>query len=392
MVRYRTLQEDEMKTGKTLQELAAELDRQSKSKKDLLAPTSRVEMVAAEKRTLIRVGDVTLDGVRKEAHDQIAQHTKIPQQYYNRMQQEAPALLANNVNTWFQKFPAVRLLRGMDNQLRAFLSDGYRPLENYDLAEAVFPVLSDIGVQVLSCDVTDQHLYIKGVDMKVARELEVKGLGLGKGHQHFDKLCPAIVIRNSEIGFGALAVETSVWTEGCTNLVVMRERSMRRRHIGAKGDLEGEDIYRVLSDQTRRVTDAALWLKVRDVVKAAFNEARFDALCDELRQTTEQRIEGDPVKVVEFTAHKFALNEQERGGVLNHLIRGGDFTRYGLYNAVTRAAEDVGNYDRASELEALGGKIIDLPQTQWKTISEADDAAIKAVLGNKRRQELADAA
>jgi hypothetical protein len=53
------------------------------------------------------------------------------------------------------------------------------------------------------------------------------------------------------------------------------------------------------------------------------------------------------------------------------LIEGGSLTQYGLHAAVTRAAQDVADYDRATELEYAGGKIIELPKTEWKVLSEA---------------------
>ena len=40
-------------------------------------------------------------------------------------------------------------------------------------------------------------------------------------------------------------------------------------------------------------------------------------------------------------------------------------------NAVTRTAEDVESYDRASELEALGGAVVDLHARDWQQIATA---------------------
>ena len=47
---------------------------------------------------------------------------------------------------------------------------------------------------------------------------------------------------------------------------------------------------------------------------------------------------------------------------------------YGLVQAVTRASQDVEDYDRASEMEQLGGQILELAPGQWRTISEARGA------------------
>ena len=70
-------------------------------------------------------------------------------------------------------------------------------------------------------------------------------------------------------------------------------------------------------------------------------------------------------------ANRYALNEQERAGVLRHLIAYADLTGYGLVNAVTHYSQDVDDYDRATEFEALGGRLIELPQSEWKSLAEA---------------------
>ena len=62
------------------------------------------------------------------------------------------------------------------------------------------------------------------------------------------------------------------------------------------------------------------------------------------------------------------MSESESGGVLKHLIAGGDLSGYGIMNAVTRQAEDVDNYDRATEFERFGGMITGWTVADWKTV------------------------
>ena len=83
-----------MKTGKTLQELAIEIDRQFKTKKDYVASTGVMEMVPIADGVAMTLGDKGAFTVGDIAHDQIAEHTKIPQGYYDRMLREDRALLA----------------------------------------------------------------------------------------------------------------------------------------------------------------------------------------------------------------------------------------------------------------------------------------------------------
>jgi cytochrome P450 len=73
---------------------------------------------------------------------------------------------------------------------------------------------------------------------------------------------------------------------------------MKKYHLGAR---IGEDLTGFLTDHTRKLTDAALWAQVRDVVAGAFERAKFDALVQQIQGTTDRRIEGDPIQVVEVT-------------------------------------------------------------------------------------------
>lgn len=358
-----------MKTGKTLVELATEIQRQASAKRDFIVPTERLEMRHLENGHHLGFGDQEV-GVNKLAHGQIAEHTGIPVKYYERMRDEAPALLSDNVNEWFRRYPAPRMVRTLDGNARAFLSDKYRPLENSDLAEAVLPPLLNLGVEVISCEITERRCYIKAVDQRINKDIPSgKRMGDG-GHTIFDTVCPAIVISNSEVGMGMLSVETSIFTRACTNLATFSNRSVRKYHTGARHEL-GEGIYGLLSDKTRKVTDAALWMQVRDIVANAFEKAQFEAYANEMAGMAEQPIKGDIVEVVNLTAKQFGVNDTEKKSILDHLIKGGDLTRYGLFNAITRTAEDLDSYDRATEFERLGGQIVELGKNEWERIAEA---------------------
>jgi hypothetical protein len=78
------------------------------------------------------------------------------------------------------------------------------------------------------------------------------------------------------------------------------------------------------------------------------------------------------VKAVEVTAKAIGLNESESGLVLNHLIQSGDLSKFGMLNAVTRTAEDIDSYDRASELERLGSSVLYLPASTWREVATAN--------------------
>lgn len=350
-----------MKTGRTLQDLAAELDRQASSKKDYLADTRAIKLEA----TADAACPVILQGVnggmplRSTAHSQLAESLRIPKPYYDRMLAEAPDLLAANANRWLEKQPARKLVRTLDGQVRAFLSDSYRPLDNLELAEAVLPKLIGLDAMVVSGEVTENRFYLKAVTARIAGEVK-----------QGDVIQAGLVVSNSEVGQGSLRVEALDYRLVCTNGMI-RETAVRKAHLGrgARGLDAIEDAREFFRTETRAADDRAFFLKVGDAVGSMFDEGRFNQRLNQYRDAQAVVIEADPVRVVEATAKRFQLTDKERVSVMAHLIRGGDLSAWGVANAVTRTAEDADQYDRATELESIGGKVVELSPSDWKAIA-----------------------
>lgn len=358
-----------MKAGLTLQAMAAEIERRALAKRDVVVSTKHVQMLDD---TSLVMGDYEVMSVNKTAHGQIAAHCGIPKPYYDRMLADDPRLLAENVNTWFHKNPTKRLVRGLDGTARAFLSDRYKPLENEDLARAVLPPVMEMGLDVMSSQFTETRLYMKFVDPSVTRELAARGGAFGDGqHNIIRMLAPALTVSNSEVGEGALAIMGGVYDGWCSNLASFGERSTRKHHVGGRHAIADDATYALLSDKTRQLTDAATWAQVGDVVRGAFNRAHFDALCDKIEGTQKDKIEGDPVQVVKLTTSRFGLSEGTGTDILRHLIEGGDLSRYGLFNAVTRASQDQEDYDTATAMERHGAQLIELPASEWREMALA---------------------
>lgn len=361
-----------MKTGKTLQELALEIERQYETKKDYVASTTLMRVGADLK---LELGEKGAYPINDHTHDQIGAHTGIPSKYYDKMRAEAPELLATNVNRWFEKYPAARMVRTLDGKARAFLSDKYNPLDNYDFAGATLPILSERKLKVMSCEVTERRLYIKAVDERLFRDVPV-GHKMGDGsHKIFDTCAPAIILSNSEVGAGRLVIETGVYTSACTNLALFAKGGMKRTHVGARHKLlegvEVSDLDAILSARTKSKTMEAMWLQVRDVLRAAFDEKIMGQRLEQLAETAGRKIEGKVEKVMEVVQERFSLNDGEKDSVFKHLIEGGNLSQYGLHAAITRAAQDVESYDRATEMEYLGGKVVELPRSEWAQLNAA---------------------
>ena len=362
-----------MKEGSSLQELARQLEAEQKTKRDFVAPTTELEMSVLDPNAsahanhadvpetvahAIRVNGYGAFDINEIAHEQIASRVGIPQKYYDRMRREAPHLLNENVNHWFARTPEKRMIRTLSGTARAFLSDRYRPLDNLDMAQTVLPVLHDMGVRVESSALTDRRLYIKAVTPKMTAEVK-------KG----DVVQAGIVVSNSEVGLGSVKVEPMVFRLVCSNGLIVPDYGQKRYHVGRA--LEAEESQAIYRDETLAADDAAFLMKVQDTVRLAVDQAKFAHLVNRLRDAAGEPLSGNPVSAVELMANRHALTQDESGGVLRHLVTGGDFSRYGLLNAVTRTSQEVADYDRATELERLGGKIMTLDTQEWRELAVA---------------------
>ena len=353
-----------MKSGRSLVNLAQELERQLTTKRDLVVPSSLLQCRTDEGGDLKLIIDAKQGdgeyGVTELARRQLADKLKIPFTYFERMRTEQPALLDRNVNTWLQSDDDRRMIRTLDGQVRAVLSDRYRRLDNFDLAENVLPILQRLeGARFESVELTDTKMYLKVVTPRVEYEIAPG-----------DVVQAGIVISNSEVGCGTLSVQPLVFRLVCRNGLIAPDRVLRKTHVGRTLHKD-DDPVSVFRDDTLAADDKAFFLKVRDVVEAAVSEATFRQVAQKMQKARDIRLTGDPVKAVEVLANRYTLNESERAGVLRHLIVEGDLSAYGLVNAVTHFSQGVEDYDRATEFEALGGKLIDLPASEWKELAEA---------------------
>lgn len=372
------MQATELDIGRTadLAEFAAELRRQREAREDFVADTRRIGFYSGQDGSAMEIDGVyEADGdevgvsrlfpVNDHAHGQIAARVGIPKRYYDRMRGDAPALLDSNVRHWLHSKPEKRMIRVLDGRVRAFLSDRYRRMDNFELAEgAILPALSDVpGLVVKAAAISDLRMYVKVVLPSLAGEVKVG-----------DVVCAGVEISNSEVGSGSLAVVPRLYQLVCANgLVVPREAiggmTLRKYHVGRRVEESEENALAVFTDETLAADDRALFLKVRDVIKAALDETVFATLVGQMQDLAEERIPVvDVPAAVERLADRFDLSETEGKSILSHLIEGGDLSSWGYTSAITRSAQDVDSYDREAEIERVGGAFAMIPSREREAL------------------------
>lgn len=354
-----------MKTGSTLDNLIEKLAYQHSHKLDLVVPAklmhcetrsdSQCDLVVARDTGPARYH------ITDHACAQMAKKLDIPYAYFKRMREFAPELLDYNVNSWLQRnLSDTYMVRTLDWRARAFLSNRYRKLDNFDLAKSVVPVLRELpGARFESVALTESKLYLKVVSERVQCEVAPG-----------DIVQAGVIVSNSEIGSGSLRVEPLIYRLKCSNGLIAADRSLRKYHAG-KQLIADDDLVVEYQADTLAARDAAVFLQVRDMVRTAVSDTTLQLISDKMRTTMGIALTGDLVRTVEVLGDRYALTEEECAGVLRHLFDEHDRSGYGLVNAVTGYSQEVDDYDRATELEEIGGKMLDLSGREWRRLAEA---------------------
>lgn len=376
-----------MKQGTSFGELVRGVKAVADKRHDLIADTRSMQVGARADGTLV-LGIETGDGLEGpfDANgrfvQQVATWAGIPMAYAERMRAHAPKLLVDNLQTWLSNpdtlrkagkgsKSARRMVRTIDGTARAFLSDSYHRFDNWELLQRVIPVFEEIdqkhgGFRVESCNVDDDRLYIKLV--LTGWTDSVGTLPNGKP----DLIAPGIVISNSEVGLGSLTTSYMVYRLVCTNGLVS-QHAVRRYHVGRTQGVADDMV--VLAQDTLAAMDSAFWLQVRDGLNSMVDPNRFARAVADFRAAKERPIVIEPDKSVEVLAKQSDLSEGEQSLVLRALLDGGDLTHFGMVNAVTLAAQHVDSYSRATAMEELGGRVLEMDARGLRSLLGDPDKA-----------------
>jgi len=188
-----------------------------------------------------------------------------------------------------------------------------------------------------------------------------------------DPVQAGLIITNSETGLGALDIRPMIYRLICTNGMVsgktVSEGRMRKTHLGAQVQAGNDNI--VFQDDTQAANDQALMLQIRDAIKQLSDPKQFMTLMEKMRTAATSSAIQRPVQAVEQLSKAYTLPQAESDNILEQLIKGQDYSQWGLLNAVTIQANDNSNYDRAIELETLGGDILAMAPKSWESIATA---------------------
>jgi hypothetical protein len=322
-----------------LEKLIEELEGQKPLKWDRRISSSELKIVPLEAQVKLQMGSDDSFSVSQPCHVQIADKLEIPLKYYHKMEEEAPELLAENVNTWLQKTRKEFFIRGLGDSVRAFLSDRYRVIDHLDVLYCSLNELQAHEAEVEDCFLSEIEMNIK-----------VKSQRLRDFVRHKDDLIMGgLLLTNSETGHKALRLEPRLFRVKCSNGMIVEELVIREIHLGNADEADNEIFY----------------LTLRRSIQGVFKG--FGKIVNVLRESTEIKIKN-PQKMISNVVEHYRLSEAQRDNILMAFGAEPEYDKYGIANAITLAAQKEETWEKSVELERIGGNLISLPIEDFKSL------------------------
>jgi hypothetical protein len=362
----------------TLGDLAALLRDQQARKVDIVAPAWAIR--AANGQLLIDGAEPVLgpDGVTMTAGtytptdlcDQgLADKLGIPGQYLRRMRELKPGLYDSNVNGWLdgdaRKF-LIRCLRPGSGTgagaARAFLSDGYKRIDNLDVLLAALDGVRSAGVpaEIDGCDLTERRMYVRVVCEQVAVLAPALLAGYrspftGAAGADNPVVFAGFVISNSETGCGAFTLTPRLVVQVCRNGMTITRDAIRAVHLGERLE-EGVVTW---SGNTMDKTLALITARTADAVATFLEAGYLDRVVRSVAAQAGHPL-ADPQEAVQVVSQRLRFTDAQRAGIMAHFIRGGDVTAGGILHAVTSVAQTLPDADAAHEMESQGLRALEI--------------------------------
>lgn len=352
-----------MKQGLTLQGIEQVVREEMTLKDDIVAQSSNLTFGVETDNTPKMIIEDKVYNASDLMVNQIANKLSVPKKYLDRMIQDAPDLAELNVNHWLKTEPRPYMVRTLGDNARAFLSDRYEIIDNWDVLTAILPALKPFkdqeDLEFEQSHVTDRHLYLRLTIPSMEKDIGVKKKG--------DIIRYGIQAKNSEVGLGSVEVAPFIKRLVCTNGMVADRFSHKKRHLG-RSQWDGVD-KSILREETIRQGNKAWIMTVQDEVQGMFNGTTFEQIANEFTSAQETEPVQKPVKAIEHIVNKHLFFSFEGESILENLLTGGDKTKYGMANAITRTAKESSSADRSIQLESIGYQFLTMPNSEWSNIA-----------------------
>ena len=311
--------------------------------------------------------------------------------YWKNEGQEHRRILANNVNHWFRHRDTEQMFRffksedlsSQPHQLRSINSPSYRRVDNDLIWDAVHPVIrqlvEDADLEVGSIFVDETSMHGKFLLPKLQGEVALNKVVRG-----------GFRVRNSEVGMGRYLIEPFVMVLACLNgmVVCKYEKGVRGIHRGKRQVSGVLDQYGDSNSVVANIDHRRLKKDISETVSACVSKEMFDGFLAQARDARGGEMiqhhsnvsQAKPwMPAVERIGEDFQLGRLERVKIDESLARSGDFSKWGMSQAITQPAnnQDMA-YELSSRLEEIGGIVLAMNDSNWHRIASHEAPRLAA--------------
>ena len=314
-----------------------------------------------------KVNNVCLDQITTDAGLSIKDGRRLTEKY--------PDEYSAVINAIWQQEPKVKLLRTYETDsrndiARAWLSNKYKVFDHAHMIESAVDSIIDSDAQwkITQGMITDKRMY-----MQFKSELTVAEPAVG------DRMALGLNISNSETGNGSIVIGQMMFTLACLNGMQTSQLlgRVRRPHLGKARGWESGELQHLRQD-TIDAHNHATRLEIRDQMSRMSNAESFDETIRQMELAHSRTVDGEPSETVERLGQVLNLTKPQTKFVLDGLIqtlqqegyRMKKVNQATLVNAVT-AVQHTAPPDDVKEWQKLGGKVLELPSSQWEYVARA---------------------
>lgn len=394
-------------TGADIMQLREVLEGQRAQRYDVVAPAAHIH--AEGGRVYLEADRLTVTGGPEDgrviesprydlttvAVEGIGDKLNIPRAYIQRLAAEHPDLFDQNVNGWLRHDSKmdnkymVRILRDAatgDGVVRAFLTNGFKPIDNIDVLTAAVQGMNESGLlgklTIRRCDLTDRRMYVSvySRDAAVRAERLLDGYrgpwdvsslaqrriitpdqvqdfaGQGMLPEGTEPLIfGGMVLSNSDVGCGAFSLSGQLMVLRCGNGMTSPAGKVRKPHIGERHESGVID----WSARTQEAMLKVITEQTRDAVRTFLSPEWVARQIAEMEEQAGVRI-TKPRETIEVVTKKLNYSAAVTEDVFAHFLAGGQITAGGVMAAVTSVAQTVRNGDDAAAMEADAFRALEL--------------------------------
>lgn len=346
--------------GASLDTLITTLENQEATKKDYIVSPNNLFMLRGD--ISFSAPDSMVQNYRPSnyAHSQLATKLSIPQKYYDRMRGAATDLLDKNVNHWLKTESKNMLIRTFENErenvARAFLSDRFGMIDNYEVLFEALEAIKQTGIEVeiVGAELSEKKMYLKvvapGIEMEAKELLSRYARTVSVG----TNIVSGFSIQNSEVGAGAFNISPRAMVVACNNGLVIPEEGLRRTHLGGKLDqLDFANNSAVRAANSKLVKE-----QVKAAVQKFLSPKYLRHVIEHFERLATPEIAAPVANVVEVIALDFSITNERKSKILDYFVRGGDTRRMGIVNAITEECQTLEDVDLRNQGDVMAHDVL----------------------------------